>query len=117
MSDRDRDERGRLLPGHSSPGPGRPKKETERAILDAITSALSPAQITEAIQTALEIAIETRSARGIVAVVELQAAYGIGKPTIRVEKTEGEPISAAIEEMRRIYMEAAERGEQVAAGQ
>ena len=101
----DRDERGRLLPGHHSPGPGRPKRETETAILNAITSALSPAQITEAIQTALDLAIEQKSPRGIVAVLELAAGYGIGKPIARTEKTEGDPISAAIEAWKQAQIE------------
>jgi hypothetical protein len=113
----DRDERGRLLPGHSSPGPGRPKRETETAILNAITSALSPAQITDAIQTALDLAIEQKSPRGIVAVLELAAGYGIGKPIARTETTQGDPISAALEEMRRIHMDAADRAQQVTASQ
>jgi uncharacterized NAD-dependent epimerase/dehydratase family protein len=31
--------------------------------------------------------------------------YQLGKPTIRVERVEGDPISAALEELRRIHAE------------
>ena len=99
-----RDPNGRFTTGNPG-GPGRPRREQEQAILEAITNAIPPVQIGEALRTALDIAIETRSARGIVAVLELQAAYGIGRPTIRVEKPEGDPISAALAEIRRIHQE------------
>ena len=102
----DRDEKGRLLPGHSQPGPGRPKRETEQAILHAITSALSPAEITSAIKTALDLAIEQKSARGIIAVLELAAGYGIGKPTVRVEQIDDNPMTEKFEEWKRARLEA-----------
>jgi hypothetical protein len=35
----------------------------------------------------------------------LTLAYQLGKPTIRVEKVEGDPISAALEELRQIHAE------------
>ena len=96
---------GRFTPGNPG-GPGRPRREKEAAILAAISDALSPAEITKALRDALDIATETRSARGIIAVLELAAGYGIGKPVQRTERTEGDPISAAIAEMKQAYYEA-----------
>jgi len=99
----DRDERGRLLPGHHQPGPGRPKRETEQAILQAITEALDPATIKAAIIEALQIAREQRSPRAIVAVLELAAGYGVGKPVARIHTQETNPIAEALEAMRAMH--------------
>ena len=79
-----RDPSGRFLPGNSG-GPGRPKRETEEAILNAIRSALSPAEIEGAIRIGLQLAIEQKSTRGIVAILELAASYSIGRPVVRLE--------------------------------
>lgn len=79
-----RDPSGRFLPGNGG-GPGRPKREQERMILDAISNALSPAEIEFAIREGLRLAIEQKSTRGIVAILELAAGYSIGRPTVRVE--------------------------------
>lgn len=77
-----RDDKGRLLPGTMAvPGSGRKTKATEDAYLVAIKQAMSPEQLTEALQTAYDLAVELKSPRSILAVVELIAAYGLGKPT------------------------------------
>jgi len=99
----DRDERGRLLPGHHQPGPGRPKRETEQAILQAITEALDPATIKAALIEALQIAREQRSPRAIVAVLELAAGYGVGKPVARIHTQETNPIAEALAAMRAMH--------------
>jgi hypothetical protein len=82
----DRDEAGRWKPGHAFKSPGRPKKETEAAILSAISNAFSEQEITFYLQEAMRLAIEMKSPRAIVAVIELQAAYGLGRPTVRIEQ-------------------------------
>ena len=82
-----RDERGRLLPGTPPvPGSGRKTKAQEDAYLVAIKAAMTPEQLTEALQTALDLAIELKSPRAILVVVEVVANYGLGKPTQTVIK-------------------------------
>jgi hypothetical protein len=100
----ERDERGRLLPGHSIKG-GRKTKEQELGMLAAITEAIPLDQIPVYMQMAMDIAVSNRSSKGIMQVLEFQAAYGIGRPTIKIERVEGDPISAALEELRRIHAE------------
>ena len=107
---------GRFTTGNPG-GPGRPRREQEAATLQAITSAIPSEEVTSALRTALDLAVELRSPRAIIAVLEFQASYQLGKPIARTETTQGDPISAALEEMRRIHMDAAERAQQVAAGQ
>jgi len=91
-----RDPSGRFLVGNPG-GPGRPKKETERMILDAITNALSPQEIENAIREGLRLAIEQKSTRGIVAILELAAGYSIGRPTVRVESNGSNVIEEAMQ--------------------
>lgn len=38
----DRDEKGRFVPGHKLPGPGRPSRATERAYFNAMLEAVTP---------------------------------------------------------------------------
>jgi hypothetical protein len=77
---------GRLLPGHPGlPGAGRPAREREKAVLDAIRDAIPPEEIKANLRKALEIAIEQKSARGIIAVLEFAAGYAVGKPVQRVD--------------------------------
>jgi hypothetical protein len=80
---------GQFVPGHRQPGPGRPKREREEAVLAAISDALSPEEIKNAITTALDLAIEQKSPRGIVAVLELCSGYAVGKPVQRVQQSSG----------------------------
>jgi hypothetical protein len=100
----DRDENGRFLPGNSIKG-GRRTKEQELGMLYAITEAIPLDQIPVYMQMAMDIAVSNRSSKGIMQVLEFQAAYGIGRPTIKIERVEGDPISAALEELRRIHAE------------
>jgi len=94
-----RGEGGRLLPGTKAlPGAGRKTRATEDAYLTAIKAALSPEQLTAALQTALELAIELRSPRAILAVVETVAAYGLGKPTQTIQ-TKQSPTSELLEQL------------------
>ncbi len=91
-----RDPSGRFLPGNSG-GPGRPKREVEESILNAIRSALSPAEIEGAIRIGLQLAIEQKSTRGIVAILELAAGYSIGKPIQRTESDGNNAMAEAME--------------------
>ncbi len=63
----DRDEKGRLLPGHSSPGPGRPRREQEAKILEALRGAFSPEEIAQGLRRAFDLAERQGSARGMIA--------------------------------------------------
>ena len=80
----DRDERGRLLPGHRSPGPGRPTRAVEKQYLDAIRQSLPPDQVETIITEAIELARQTRSWRGLLEVVQFAVAYGAGKPMQKI---------------------------------
>jgi hypothetical protein len=100
----ERDERGRLLPGHSVKG-GRKPSEMSVMLLRAISGVYSPEEVVEYLRIAMDIAIKNNSSKGIMQVLEFQAAYGIGRPTIRIEKVEGDPIQAALDELRRIHAE------------
>ncbi len=112
-----RDERGRLLPGNTGNPNGRPKRETEQSILDAIRRALPPEVIEAKIKRALEIAEETNSARGMIAVLEFAAAYSLGRPTVRVEQTANahaelsELMQAGVAEAMKHWQEAAQEEE------
>lgn len=98
----DRDERGRLLPGHSIKG-GRKRSEISQAILDAIVGAFTPEEIQNNLREAFEVAKRQGSAKGMIMAMTPTMEYGPGKPVIRIERTEGDPISAALEELRRIH--------------
>ena len=87
-----RDNQGRFVAGHPGTSPGRPRREQERMILDAIANALSAEEIENAIRVALQLAIQQKSTRGIVSVLELCAAYAIGRPTVRVETNDRSKI-------------------------
>lgn len=96
----DRDENGQFLPGHTLKSPGRPRKEQELAVLHAITSALTPEEIKDAVVKALTIAINQNSARGIVAVLELLTSYAVGKPTQRLQVTGQDTLADVLEQLR-----------------
>ena len=102
----DRDAKGRLLPGHHSPGPGRAKRETEVAILDALREAFSPVEIAQGLRRAFDLAEKQGSARGMVAALMPILEYGLGKPTIRVERIENDPIAEAIADIKQAYIDA-----------
>lgn len=93
----DRDERGYFLPGHGVKSPGRPKRESELAMLNAITSTFTPDEVTKLLKDALDIAKEQKSARGMVAILEFIADRTLGKPTIRVEHGDTNAIDDAID--------------------
>lgn len=71
-----RDERGRLLPGHSSPGPGRPPREKEEAILQTIREEATP----ERVRAVLAKLYEQATVHGSVKAAQLWLGYAAGKP-------------------------------------
>ncbi|TXG77452.1 hypothetical protein E6Q11_02700 [Candidatus Dojkabacteria bacterium] len=80
-----RDAQGRLLPGHSSPGPGRPTREKELAILDTIKAEATPEKVKAVLQKLHEQAVE----HGSVKAAQLWLAYVAGKP----QEAEAQPAS------------------------
>ena len=84
-----RDEKGRFVPGASANPAGRSPKVTEEAYLTAIREAVSPEDLKALMKEAVKIAREAGSWRGVVAVAELAAAYGLGKPVQRVIQQSG----------------------------
>ena len=84
----DRDERGRLLPGHHSPGPGRPTRAVEKQYLDAIKASLPPDQVEAIITEALDLARQTRSWRGLLECVAFAVSYGAGKPAQKIVQSD-----------------------------
>jgi hypothetical protein len=74
-------------PGQSGNPAGRPTKARELAILDAISNAFTPEQVTEHLRQAMDIAIAGKSPRSIVAVLEFMADRTAGKPTVRIEQS------------------------------
>jgi hypothetical protein len=85
----------RFQPGNPG-GPGRPKKATELAMLDTIKADWPPERISEALNTAMQFAVDTRSWRGVLSTVELVLAYGVGKPTQKVETNNGQDLLALL---------------------
>lgn len=71
-----RDDKGRLLPGHSLPGPGRPPREKEQAILDTIRQETTP----ERVKAVLAKLYEQATQHGSVKAAQLWLAYGVGAP-------------------------------------
>lgn len=76
-------------PGQSGNPNGRPTKARELAILDAITNAFTPEEITTHLREAMKVAKDKDSARGIVAVLEFMADRAVGKPVQRIETDSG----------------------------
>jgi hypothetical protein len=102
----DKDERGRFLPGNrASVGIVRSPRQAEKDAKLAIEQAAPPEKIQQALDRMFELAEKYESWKAYDAWATLTLAYLIGKPTIRVEKVEGDPISAALEELRQIHAE------------
>lgn len=83
-----RDELGRFAKGNPG-GPGRPNKEMQLAMLDAINASLSPEDIQAYIREAMDYAREHKSPRAMVNVLEFAANYALGKPTQRIIQEQG----------------------------
>jgi hypothetical protein len=67
--------------------PNQVKAIDNRDYIDAIKAEFPPERITELLGIAIQLAIETKSWRGIVAASEFAANYSLGKPVKRVEST------------------------------
>jgi hypothetical protein len=68
------------------PGPGRPLSSNQ-AYIDAIKAQYPPGRLVDMMQEAFDMAVETNSWRGMVAVMEFAANYSLGKPVKRVESS------------------------------
>jgi hypothetical protein len=100
----DRDENGKFLPGHSLAG-GRQRRAQEIKAMEAICRAAPPERIEEALEQMFALAQKYESWKAYDAWLTMVLAYQLGKPTIKIEKVEGDPISAALDELRRIHAE------------
>ena len=76
-------------PGQSGNPAGRKSRQYEKDMLDAIKNVLTPENIEFYLSKALELAIDQKSARGILATLELGLAYGAGKPVQQVVRDTG----------------------------
>jgi hypothetical protein len=80
--------RGSVKETKKDKGSSQPAKSIDnRAYIDAIKAEFPPERITELLEQAIVLAIDTRSWRGVVAACEFAANYSLGKPVKRVEST------------------------------
>jgi hypothetical protein len=101
-----KDEKGRFLPGNkAAAGVIRSAREQQRAIMETLQEEGSPENILYALQQLKGCAEKFDSWKAWEAYLTMLLNYQMGKPTIRVERVEGDPISAALEELRRIHAE------------
>lgn len=102
----DKDERGRFLPGNrASVGIQRNPKQARREAQEAIERAAPGEKIEAALNRMHDLAAQYGSWKAYEAWLTMVLAYQLGKPTIKIERVEGDPISAALEELRRIHAE------------
>lgn len=90
---------GKFAPGNPG-GPGRPPRTQEQEMLATIKATMTPAKIEETIQRALQLAEETKSWRGYLAILEFCAAYTLGRPAIRIEQEKENSIDVILAKMR-----------------
>jgi hypothetical protein len=98
----DRDEHGRLLPGHSIKG-GRRNETIKKQIEEALLGVWTPEEIVQNIREAFEVARSRGSAKGMLAATFGPVEQAIGRATIKIERVEGDPISAVLDELRKIH--------------
>lgn len=103
----DKDERGRFLPGNrASVGIQRNPKVARREAQEAIERAAPGEKIEAALNRMHDLAAQYGSWKAYEAWLTMVLAYQLGKPTIKIERVEGDPISAALEEMKQVYLDA-----------
>src|SRR6476469_9642548 len=91
----ERDNRGRFAEGNPG-GPGRPKRQHEEAVLDALRGSFPPERLISILEDALLITQSQNSARGMLSIVEFISGYALGKPIARVERAGGNAIEEAM---------------------
>jgi hypothetical protein len=92
---------GKFSPGNQAGvGKGRPKKEQEIAVLEAVKRAAPPERIEFAIDQMFLLAEKHSSWKAYDRAVTLALEYQVGKPTARVEPITDDPIAAAVERYR-----------------
>lgn len=93
-SNGDKTAKGPLFTPGGQGGPGRPKAVTNKDYIDAIKAEFPPEEITRLLRAAINIAVSTKSWRGVVAALEFSANYSLGKPKQQVEATAGAGLAA-----------------------
>lgn len=101
----ERDSVGRFALGNPG-GPGRPTKAQEMAIVQATADAFEPAQMTAYLREAMRIAIEQRSPRAIVNVLEFVRDTAVGRPGQLEKPSGGFDLSLLLASIRGIGDEA-----------
>ncbi|CAN5441794.1 hypothetical protein BH10CHL1_BH10CHL1_17980 [soil metagenome] len=91
---------GRFKKGNPG-GPGRPKKAAELAMLNAIKSTFTDEQIKGYLKQAMETAVEQKSSRGMIAVLEYIADRTLGKPVQQITTGETDAMREALDELAR----------------
>lgn len=88
-------------PGVSGNPGGRPKKAKAERVMNILDESVTDDDWRAIIKTLVSGAIagKYRSA-------ELLMAYGLGRPTIRVERIESDPIAEVIEQVKQAYIDA-----------
>ena len=111
MSDPSRDNSGRFLPGHSVPGPGRPKRSEEAALLAVLDESLPPDKFKEHMNLCIAWAIEYKSPKLLMQLWQFRFAYTIGQPVQRSVSASGklENILDRISSMNESEFEQVER--------
>jgi hypothetical protein len=102
---------GRFGKGNSG-GPGRPKKEVELAMLEAINTTFTREEIQDFIRQAMQVAIDTKSARGMVSVLDFVTDRTLGKAVQQVTVTENDAMLEALETLRQQDEELARQQEE-----
>lgn len=83
-----RDERGRFLKGVVNPSPGRPHRAHEQEIINSLRAWMTGDELVEKLKRAMELAEGSKSARGMLAVVEVVLDRLMGKPAVTVNAGE-----------------------------
>ncbi|MBK8467781.1 MAG: hypothetical protein IPL32_18370 [Chloracidobacterium sp.] len=96
-----RDEKGRLLPGHTLKIGGRPTKRREERVLAVLDDVISDDEWREIITVAKEKALG-----GNYRYTELLMAYGLGKPVQHIKHTDVGKMEEALETMRQLRQDA-----------
>jgi hypothetical protein len=77
---------GKFAPGNQAAvKPPRPARIVNRDYVDAMRAGLPPDRVMQLLDKAIELAIATKSSRGIMQAVEFAANYTLGKPRQRAE--------------------------------
>jgi hypothetical protein len=85
-----RDAKGRLLPGHTLPGPGHPRKDT--GLIKALKAHYTPDVIIQRLEDTYRVAERRGSWRGMLETNRLAIEYTEGTPTKKIQSVRGSPL-------------------------